>query len=263
MRRAAEYSAMFDLPIMDHCQDMSLTEGSVMNEGAVSLKLGLKGWPNAAEDIIVSRNIIISAYTGAHIHMQHITSKYSVEMLRRAKERGINVTAEVSPHHLALTEDSIGDYNTHFKMNPPLRTEEDRQALIEGLLDGTIDIIATDHAPHRNYEKDVEFDHAPFGIIGLETMLPICLQTLVRTGKCDLPFLISRMTERPAKLLKLQKGTLSEGADADIVVFNPEESWVYTPEIIKSRSHNSPWLNQNLNGKVHYTFVGGNLVYRG
>lgn len=262
MRRAAEYANMFGLPIMDHCQDMSLTHGAVMNEGVVSTKLGLQGWPNAAEDIIVARNIIISSYTGAHIHMQHLSSASSVDMLRQAKERGVNVTAEVTPHHLALTEDSIKDYNTNFKMNPPLRTEEDRQALIAGLLDGTIDIIATDHAPHTNYEKDVEFDKAPFGIIGLETMLPVCLQVLVHSGKCDLPFLISRLTKRPAALLKLNKGTLSEDADADITIFNPEESWILSPEKIHSRSHNSPWLNQNLTGRVHYTFVGGNLVYK-
>jgi len=261
MRRAAEYASMFDLPIMDHCQDMSLTHNSVMNEGEMSTKLGLQGWPNAAEDIIIARNIILSSYSGAHIHMQHISSAYSVDMLRRAKERGVNVTAEVTPHHLALTEDLLKDYDTNCKMNPPLRTEKDRQALIAGLLDGTIDVIATDHAPHTNYEKDVEFDKAPFGIIGLETLLPICLEVLVKAGKCDLNFLISRLTEKPAQLLKLNKGKLTEGMDADITVFNPEESWTYTPDKVHSRSCNSPWLNQRLTGKVHYTFVGGNLVY--
>ncbi len=262
MRRAAEYASMFGLPIMDHCQDMALTQGAVMNEGVMSAKLGLQGWPNAAEDIIVARNIIISSYTGAHIHMQHISSGYSVDMLRRAKERGVNVTAEVTPHHLALTEEAIKDYSTNCKMNPPLRTEEDRQALIAGLLDGTIDIIATDHAPHTNYEKDVEFDKAPFGIIGLETLLPICLQALVHSGKCDLPFLISRLTQCPAALLKIDKGSLSEGADADITIFNPEESWVFSLDKIHSRSYNSPWINQGLKGRVRYTFVKGNLVYK-
>ena len=148
-------------------------------------------------------------------------------------------------------------------MNPPLRTEADRQALIEGFLDGTLDIIATDHAPHTDYEKDVELDQAPFGIIGLETLLPISLQTLVDSKKCDLPFLISRLTEKPAKLLNLEKGTLSEGADADITIFNPEETWTYSKDTIKSRSQNSPWLNQELKGKIHYTFVNGSLVYDG
>lgn len=261
MRRAAEYAHMFDLPIMDHCQDMDLTHNAVMNEGETSTKLGLHGWPNAAEDIIVARNVILSTYSGAHIHMQHISSAYSVDMLRRAKERGVNVTAEVTPHHLALTENSVKDYNTNFKMNPPLRTEVDRQALIAGLLDGTIDVIATDHAPHTDYEKDVEFDKAPFGIIGLETLLPICLQVLVKEGKCDLTFLISRLTEKPAKLLKLNKGSLSEGADADVTIFNPDESWTFTSDKIQSRSHNSPWINEPLTGKVHYTIVNGNLAY--
>lgn len=262
MRRAAEYANMFDLPIMDHCQDLSLTHNSVMNEGIISTKLGLQGWPNAAEDIIVARNIILSTYTGAHIHMQHISSAYSVDMLRRAKERGVNVTAEVTPHHLALTEDCLKEYGTDFKMNPPLRTEADREALIAGLLDGTIDVIATDHAPHTNYEKNVEFDRAPFGIIGLETLLPICLEALIKTNKCDLCFLISKLTEKPAKLLKLDKGSLSEGADADITIFNPEEQWTLTADKLHSRSSNSPWLNKKLIGKVHYTFVSGNLVHK-
>ncbi|PWU05580.1 MAG: dihydroorotase [Verrucomicrobia bacterium] len=263
MRRAAEYAKMFDLPIMDHCQDVALTHNAVMNEGEISTKLGLQGWPNAAEDIIVARNIIISTYSGAHIHMQHLSSGYAVDMLRRAKERGVNVSAEVTPHHLALTDDCLKEYNTDFKMNPPLRTERDRQALIEGLLDGTIDIIATDHAPHTNYEKNVEFDRAPFGIIGLETLLPICLEVLVKSGRADMNFFISRLTEKPAQLLKLNKGSLSEGMDADITIFNPEEKWVFTADKIHSRSHNSPWLNKELVGKVHYTFVNGNLVYKG
>ena len=187
MRRACEYAKMFDLPLMDHCQDHSMTAGAVMNEGEVSARLGLQGWPNAAEDLIVARNIILSTYTGAHIHMQHISSKNAVELLRRAKARKINVTAEAMPHHMALTDESLATYDTHFKMNPPLRTEEDRQALIEGVKDGTIDIVATDHAPHTNYEKDMEFDYAPNGIIGLETALPVTLGVLVREAKMKLP----------------------------------------------------------------------------
>lgn len=262
MRRACEYATMFGLPIMDHCQDYSLTQDAVMHEGETSLKLGLKGWPSAAEDIIVSRNIILSQATGAHIHMQHVSSAYSVEMIRRAKECGIRVTAEATPHHLALTEENILGYNTNCKMNPPLRTEADRQALIAGLLDGTIDCIATDHAPHADYEKDVEFDQAPFGIIGLETMLPISLEILVHSGKCDLNFLIRKLTVDPAKLVGLNKGTLTEGADADITIFDPEESWNYGAKNIVSRSHNSPWINKKLKGKVHATFVNGHCVYR-
>jgi dihydroorotase len=176
MRNAVEYAKMFDLPVLDHCQDESLTKGAVMNEGTVSTRLGLKGWPHAAEDIIVARNIILSAYSGAHIHMQHISSAMSVELVRRAKKDGINVTAEATPHHIALTEESLGTYDTNFKMNPPLRTEKDRKAIIAGLRDGALDCIGTDHAPHAPDEKDKEFDYAPNGITGLETALPVCLE---------------------------------------------------------------------------------------
>jgi dihydroorotase len=263
MRRAVEYAAMFNLVVMDHCQDNHLTEGGVMHEGEWSLRLGLRGWPSAAEDIIVARNVILSAHTGAHIHLQHISSAYSVDVIRRARPRGIKITSEVTPHHLALTDACLRDYNTNFKMNPPLRAEEDRQALIEGLLDGTIDIIATDHAPHTDYEKDVEFDYAPFGIIGLETSLAVCLEALYHSGRCDLSFLLARMTHKPAAIVRLDKGTLAEGADADICIFDPDERWV--PEVANSfsRSCNSPWLGQALRGRVKHTFVGGHQVFDG
>src|SRR3569833_366009 len=171
---------MFDLPVMDHCQDSSLTQGAVMNEGVVSTRLGLRGWPNCAEDVIVSRNVILSTYTHAHIHMQHISSLNSVEIIRRAKARGVKVTAEATPHHIALTDATITTYDTNFKMNPPLRTEADRQGIIAGLRDGTLDCIATAHAPHTDYEKDKEFDFAPNGIIGIETAIAISLEILVR-----------------------------------------------------------------------------------
>lgn len=261
MRRAAEYASMFNLPLMDHCQDTSLTQKAVMNEGEVSLRLGLQGWPNAAEDIIVARNIILSHYTKAHIHMQHITSAYAVELIRNAKNKGIQVTAEATPHHISLTENNLASYNTLCKMNPPLRTEQDRLALIDGLIDGTIDVLATDHAPHTNYEKNVEFDHAPFGIIGLQTLLPISLSTLVHSSKTSLPHFISLITHKPATLLNLNKGTLSPGADADITLFHPTQTWILSKENIFSRSYNTPWLNQKLTGKVHSTFVSGKLVY--
>src|ERR1700690_2742307 len=186
MRRAIEYARMFDLPVMDHCQDQSMTEGAVMNEGNVSIRLGLRGWPNAAEDLIVSRNVILSRYTGAHIHMQHISSALSVEIVRRAKADGVRVTAEATPHHIALTDESLATYDPNFKMNPPLRTEGDRRALIAGLRDGTLDCISTDHAPHTAYEKDKEFDYAPNGILGLETSLAVVLDVLVRKGRFKL-----------------------------------------------------------------------------
>ena len=262
MRRAVEYAKMFDLCVMDHCQDHSMTQGAVMNEGAVSTRLGLRGWPNAAEDLIVARNVILSEYTGAHIHLQHISSKFSVDVIRRAKQRGARITAEATPHHIALTDEALGTYDTNFKMNPPLRTEVDRLALIDGLRDGTLDIIATDHAPHTDYEKDREFDYAPNGILGLETSLPVTLEILVRQNKFKLPRVIDLMTRRPAELLKLPAGTLKEGAAADICLFDPTEKWRYDAKAGHSKSANSPWHGQTLTGRVRTTIVDGRVVYQ-
>jgi dihydroorotase len=261
MRRAIEYAKMFGLPVMDHCQDESMTEGAVMNEGDMSIRLGLRGWPNAAEDVIVSRNVIISAYTGAHIHMQHVSSARSVDILRRAKADGVKVTGEATPHHIALTDAALATYDTNFKMNPPLRTEEDRRAVIAGLRDGTLDCIATDHAPHTDYEKDKEFDYAPNGIIGLETALPIVLDVLVRQNKFRLASVVDLMTRKPAELLGLPAGTLAEGAAADICLFNPDEAWVYDAKAGQSKSSNSPWSGQTLRGRVKTTIVDGRVVF--
>ena len=261
MRRAVEYAKMFDLPVMDHCQDHSMTQGAVMNEGIMSTRLGLRGWPNAAEDLIVARNVILSEYTGAHIHLQHISSRFSVDIIRRAKLRGVKVTAEATPHHLALTDDALATYDTNFKMNPPLRTETDRQALIAGLRDGTLDIVATDHAPHTDYEKDKEFDYAPNGILGLETALPVTLGILVRQNRFKLPFVIDLMTRRPAQLMNLPAGTLAEGADADLCLFDPDEKWRYDAKAGFSKSSNSPWSGQTLTGRVRTTVVGGKVVF--
>ena len=263
MRRAVEYAKMFDLPVMDHCQDHSMTQGAVMNEGVVSTRLGLRGWPNAAEDLIVARNVILSEYTGAHIHLQHISSKFSVDIIRRAKQRGARISAEATPHHIALTDDLLAGYDTNFKMNPPLRTEEDRVALIAGLRDGTLDIIATDHAPHTDYEKDKEFDFAPNGILGLETALPVTLDVLVRQNKFKLPFVIDLMTRRPAELMKLSGGTLAVGTVADICLFDPAEKWRYDAKNGFSKSSNSPWSGQTLTGRVKTTIVGGRIVFDG
>ncbi|OIO60902.1 MAG: dihydroorotase [Verrucomicrobia bacterium CG_4_10_14_3_um_filter_43_23] len=259
MRQAIEYALMFNLPVMDHCQDASLTSGSVIHEGEWSLRLGLKGWPRAAEDIIVARNIALSESTGAHIHMQHVSSGSAVDLIRQAKRKGIRVTAEATPHHIALSDSCIQEYDTHFKMNPPLREKTDQEAIIKGLLDGTIDIIATDHAPHAKDEKDDTFDSSPFGITGLETSLPVCLETLVNTGNCDLSYLIALMTHKPAELINISKGTLSTGADADITIFDPLETFVYNKTFSKSR--NSPWWGQSLTGKVKYTICAGRVVY--
>jgi dihydroorotase len=263
MRRAIEYAKMFDLPVMDHCQDASMTQGSVMNEGSVSARLGLRGWPNAAEDLIVSRNVILSTYTGAHIHLQHISSKQSVEIIRRAKSRGVRITAEATPHHIAFTDEALKDYDTHFKMNPPLRTEADRREIIAGLRDGTLDCISTDHAPHTDYEKDKEFDHAPNGITGLETSLAVSLDVLVRQNKFKLPFVVDLMTRRPASLLGLPAGTLAVGAAADVCLFDPAEKWVYDAKAGFSKSTNSPWHGQKLTGRVKTTIVDGRVVFDG
>ena len=263
MRRAVEYAKMFDLPVMDHCQDHSMTQGAVMNEGIVSTRLGLRGWPNAAEDLIVARNVILSEYTDAHIHMQHISSQFSVDILRRAKKRGVRVSAEATPHHIALTDDLLAGYDTHFKMNPPLRTEADRQALIEGLRDGTLDIVATDHAPHTDYEKDKEFDFAPNGILGLETALAVTLDVLVRESRFKLPYVVDLMTRRPARLMNLPGGTLAAGEVADVCLFDPDEKWHYDAKHGFSKSGNSPWHDQTLTGRVKKTIVAGRVVFDG
>lgn len=262
MRRALEYCKMFDLPIMDHCQDMALTENAVMNEGEWSIRLGLKGWPAAAEDIIVARNALLSEMTGAHVHMQHISSAGAVEVMRRAKQRNVNVTAEATPHHLALTDACIKGYNTNFKMNPPLRTEKDRQALIEGLKDGTLDIVATDHAPHTTYEKDREFDYAPFGILGSETCFAVTRQILCGEAGMSINDVVALLTYKPAELLKLDSGTLSEGATADIAIFDLDGTWEVNEQTILGKSHNTPWWGETLTGKTVATIVGGKTVFQ-
>ena len=261
MRRVLEYAHMFDLPVFDHCQDTSLTEGAVMNEGDVSLRLGLHGWPAAAEDIIVMRNAILSHYTGAHVHLQHISSAHSMDIIRDARRRGDPITAEVTPHHIALTDESILGYDTNFKMNPPLRAEADRQALIQGVVDGTISCIATDHAPHTDYEKDVEFEHAPNGIIGLETCLAVCLEVLVHSGKISLSDFVALLTHRPAEICKLPAGTLRPGANADITLFDPIQTWIVDPAQSFSKSENSPWNGRSLRGKVIRTICGGRTIF--
>jgi dihydroorotase len=263
MRRALEYAKMFDLPVMDHCQDQSMTQGAVMNEGVVSTRLGLRGWPNAAEDVIVSRNVILSTYTGAHIHLQHISSRNSIDIIRRAKSRGVRITAEATPHHIALTDAAIAGYDTNFKMNPPLRTEADRREIVAGLRDGTLDCLATDHAPHTDYEKDKEFDLAANGIIGLETALAVALDVLVRQSKFKLAHVVDLLTRRPAQILGLPAGTLAAGAAADLCLFDPEEKWTYDARAGFSKSGNSPWHGQTFTGRVKMTIVDGRVVFDG
>jgi dihydroorotase len=263
MRRAVEYAKMFALPVMDHCQDEAMTQNAAMNEGVMSTRLGLRGWPHAAEDVIVSRNVILSTYIGGHIHLQHISSGNSVDIIRRAKGRGVRITAEATPHHIALTDAALAGYDPSYKMNPPLRTEQDRRAIIEGLRDGTLDCVATDHAPHTDYEKDKEFDYAPFGVIGLETALSIVLDVLYRQSKFSLPEIIALMTCKPARVLGLPAGTLEAGAAADVTLFDPDEKWRYDADAGFSKSANSPWHGQTLTGRIKTTVVSGRIVYDG
>jgi dihydroorotase len=261
MRRAVEYARMFDLPVMDHCQDADMTRGSVMNEGYWSLRLGLKGWPSAAEDIIIARNVILSRHFDAHIHMQHVSSAYGVDIIRRARRRGIRVSGEATPHHLFFTDECCREYDTLFKMNPPLRTEEDRQAIIEGILDGSIEVIATDHAPHTSDDKDCEFDTAAFGVIGMETALAACLEVLVHSGKCGLSHLLALMTCNPARILNLPAGTLAPGAAADVAVFDPGRAFTVDPDQFAGKARNCPWNGMRLRGRVLRTIVGGQTVW--
>ena len=253
MRRACEYAKMFDLPVMDHCQDYSLVTDGVMHEGYWSTALGLRGWPAAGEEMIVARNILLAELTGAKIHCQHLSAAGSVALLREAKKRGVPISGEACPHHFTLTDAAVAGsekfwgndgkdfwlkfqtgelpewpaYDTNFKMNPPLRSARDREAILEGLADGTIEILCSDHAPHCDYEKEVEFDYAPFGITGLETELALSLMQLVHAKRISLPDLIAKFTVNPARLLNLNKGTLSVGADADVTVFDPDREWVF------------------------------------
>lgn len=263
MRRATEYAAMFDLVVLDHCEDANMTDGCVMNEGQWALKLGLRGMPAAAEDIMIARDVIFSAHYGTRIHIQHVSSAYSVDVIRRAKRRGIPVTAEATPYHISLTEAALHDYDTFCKVVPPLRTEEDRQALIDGLLDGTLDCISSAHAPHTEIEKDKEFDYAPFGINTFETAFSIAYEALVASGKCDLPKLIDFFTRKPAGILKLDKGTLQVGAEADITLIDPAASWTPQAQSLYSLSHNTPWLGKTLPATVRMTLVKGRKVFEG
>jgi len=256
MRRAVEYAKMFDLPVLDHCQDYNLVADGVVHEGYWSNALGLRGWPATGEDVIVARNILLAELTDWCIHCQHITSARSVQLIREAKQRDVKISAEACPHHFTLTDECVKTYDTNFKMNPPLRTERDRQALLEGLADGTIEIIGSDHAPHCNYEKEVEFDVAPFGITGLETELALSLE-LVRKKLLTMPALIEKFTTKPATLLRLKKGTLSVGADADVTIIDPDFEWTYDVTQSASKSRNSPFHGWPLRGKALRTIIGG------
>ena len=286
MRRACEYAKMFDLPLFDHCQDYSLVTDGVMHEGYWNLALGLRGWPAAGEEMIVARNILLAELTGAKIHCQHLSAAGSVRLIREAKKRGVAISGEACPHHFTLTDAAVAgsekfwaddgqilaqsqigelpswsNYDTNFKMNPPLRSAADREAILEGLADGTIEILCSDHAPHCDYEKEVEFDYAPFGITGLETDLALSLMQLVHTKRISLADMIAKFTVNPARLLNLSKGTLSVGADADVTLFDAEQEWVYRREDSASKSKNNPFFGWKLKGKVTATIVAGKKIY--
>jgi len=264
MRQALDYSRAFELPVIDHCEEKALTEGGQMNEGVISTRLGLRGIPSAAEEIMVARDLALAELTGGRLHIAHVSTEGSVELIRRAKEKGIKVTAEVTPHHLTLTEERVIGYDTNAKVNPPLRTRQDIKALIQGLNDNTIDIIATDHAPHTEADKLCEFDLAPFGISGFETALG-SLMSLVHNGEISLSTLVAKLTHEPARIIgnKYAKlGTLAAGAPADVTILDPNLEWVVEPKAFASKGRNTPLAGERLKGRVMATIFQGRLVYK-
>jgi len=263
LRRAMEYARMLDLPVLAHCQDTSLTEDGAMNEGYTATVLGIKGMPREAYESHVARNILLSLLTGCHMHILHVSTAREVELIRWGKKQGARVTAETGPHYWCLSDAACRGYNTNAKMNPPLRTVEDFPAIIEGLQDGTLDCIATDHAPHAAYEKQVEFASAPFGIVGLETSLALGVTHLVRPGHLSLSDLVRRMSTEAARVLRLPGGELTVGAPADITVFDPDAEWTVDPSAFRSKSHNTPFGGHHLCGRAVQTIVGGEVVYGG
>ena len=263
MRRAVEYARMVGLPVLDHCQDYDLVGNGVVHEGYWSILLGLPGWPAAGEEAIVARNILLAELCDHHIHCQHVSTAGSVRLLREARARGLKVSGEVCPHHIALTDEAIENFDTNYKMNPPLRAQRDVDALLEGIADGTLSILASDHAPHAGFEKEVEFDTAPFGIVGLETEIGLFLDLLVhKHGKIDIVRLIEMYTVEPAKLLKIGAGTLSNGATADVTLIDPNFEWTVSVAKLQSASRNSPFDGWKLKGRAVRTIVGGKTVWK-
>jgi len=261
MRRALEYSKMFDRVIMQHCQVPELTVGGVMNEGFESMRLGLAGMPDAAEDIMVARDIRLAEITRGRLHIQHISTARSVELVREGKRRGVKVTAEACPHHFTLTDERLRTFDSNYKMNPPLRTWSDVESVVGGLSDGTIEILATDHAPHAPEKKMRELDLAPFGVIGLETLVPIVATHLVDPGHLSWPEAIRKLTINPARLLGIPKGTLRPGADADVTLIDPTARWTIDPSQFRSRSRNCPFAGWEVRGRAHTVIVCGEVRY--
>jgi dihydroorotase len=261
MRRAMEYCRMFDRAVLSHSEDLDLTRGGVMNEGYESMRLGLRGMPAAAEEVMVYREIALAALTEARVHILHVSTAGSVELIRRGKERGVRVTGEACPHHFTLTDKSLRTFDSNFKMAPPLRTEDDVKAILAGLKDGTLDVIATDHAPHAPEKKMRELDQAPNGIIGLETLLPVCVGALVESGMLTWPQLIEKLTVQPARVLGIDRGTLKPGAVADVTVIDPSVEWTIDPTRFKSKSRNSPFAGWKVRGRADAVVVAGAVKY--
>ena len=262
MRTALEYARTFGIPVADHCEEMSLARGGTMNEGIVSARLGLKGIPSEAEEIMAIRDILLARRTGGHVHLCHMSTRGSVELIRWGKDRGIRVTAEVCPHHLSLTEDAVEGYETNAKMNPPLRTADDVAALQEAVRDGTIDLVATDHAPHHYDEKEREFSDAPNGIVGLETALAVVATHLVVPGILSWTTLVDRMSTTPARVFGLAGGSLRRGSVADVTIFDPSVEWTVDPDTFLSKGRNSPYRGKRLTGRAACTIVGGRVVFQ-
>ncbi|MGQ0715147.1 MAG: dihydroorotase [Gemmatimonadaceae bacterium] len=262
MRTALEYAQSFDIPVVDHCEEPTLASGGSMSEGVVSARLGIKGIPAEAEEVMVARDILLARLTGGHVHLAHMSTRGSVELIRWGKERGVRVTAEVTPHHLTLTEEACEDYDTHAKMNPPLRTRDDVDALREAVRDGTIDVVATDHAPHHYDAKEREFADAPFGIVGLETALGVLLTDLVHTGLIDLMTLVDRLACSPARVFHLPGGSLARGSAAHVTIFDPDREWAVDPSEFVSKGRNTPYAGRLLRGRALCTIVDGHVIYR-
>lgn len=262
MRRAFEYCLMFDKPVCNHCEIPELTRNGVMHEGLVSLILGLPGIPAAAESVMVARDIALAEATGGRLHVMHVSTLGSVEAIRRAKARGVRVTAEVTPHHFTLTDESLRTFDSNFKMNPPLRSEEHVKACLEGLRDGTIDVIATDHAPHAKEKKMQELDRAPFGIVGLETALPLVIMRLIKPGILSWSEALAKLTVNPARILGIPKGTLQIGADADVTIIDPDVKWTVDPDQLHSKSKNTPFAGWEMEGRATVVIVGGVIKYQ-
>ncbi len=263
MRRALEYARMVGVPVLDHCQDYNLVGNGVVHEGSWSILLGLPGWPASGEEAIVMRNILLAELCDHHIHCQHLSTAGSVRLLREARARGVKISGEACPHHIALTDEAIQNFDTNYKMNPPLRSQTDVDALLEGIADGTLSILCSDHAPHADFEKEVEFDAAPFGIVGLETELGLFLDLLVhKLRKIDIVRLIEMYTDEPARLLKIDAGALSIGATADVTVIDPDLEWTVRVDKFESASRNSPFDGWKLKGRAVRTIVGGKTVWK-